>query len=96
MTVANHEVIRQVIQDAGSRMVSVTFIKANGEERQLTFNPRHQGQILGTGNPIQDPEKARNVFRIMDINLGQWRSFDARRVYRVKFQGKVVDLPTEG
>jgi hypothetical protein len=32
----------------------------------------------------------------MDINLGEWRSFDARRVYRVKFQGKTVDLPTEG
>jgi hypothetical protein len=90
----NHELIRQVIQEAGSKMVSVTFTKADGSERQLTFNPRHKGQILGTGNPIKDPEKAQNVFRIMDINLNEWRSFDARRVYRVKFQGKVVDLPT--
>lgn len=91
----NHEVIRQVIQEAGSKMVSVTFIKANGEERQLTFNPRHKGQILGTGNPIKDPEKAQNVFRIMDINLNEWRSFDARRVQRVRFQGKTVELPPE-
>ena len=91
---ANNDVIRQVIQEAGSKMVSVTFVKADGSERQLTFNPRHKGQILGTGNPIKDPEKAANVFRIMDINLNEWRSFDARRVYRVKFQGKVVDLPT--
>jgi hypothetical protein len=92
---ANHEIIRQVITEAGSKMVSVTFIKQDGSERQLTFNPRHKGQILGTGNPIKDPEKAKNVFRIMDINLNEWRSFDARRVYRVKFQGKTVDLPTE-
>lgn len=90
----NNEVIRQVIEEAGSHMVSVQFIKADGSERQLTFNPRHKGQILGTGNPIKDPDKAANVFRIMDIKLGQWRSFDARRVYRVKFEGKTVELPT--
>lgn len=90
----NHEIVRQVITEAGSKMVSVTFTKANGEERQLTFNPRHKGQILGTGNPIKDPEKAANVFRIMDIKLNEWRSFDARRVSKVRFQGREVALPT--
>jgi hypothetical protein len=93
---ANHEILRDAIAQAESRMVSVTFIKADGTERQLTFNPRHKGQVLGTGHPIKDPEKAINNFKIMDIKLGQWRSFDARRVYRVKFQGKVVDLQPEG
>jgi len=91
----NHETIRNVIEQAGSRMVSVTFIKADGTERQLTFNPRHKGQILGTGHPIKDPVTALNNFKIMDIKLGQWRSFDARRVYRVKFEGRVVEMQPE-
>jgi hypothetical protein len=95
-TTANHEAIRQIINEAGSHMVSVTFIKADGTERQLTFNPRHKGQILGTGHPIKDPVTALNNFKIMDIKLGQWRSFDARRVYRVKFEGRVVEMQPEG
>jgi hypothetical protein len=35
---ANHKTIRQLINSAGSQFVSVHFIKADGELRQLTFN----------------------------------------------------------
>lgn len=92
---ANHDIIRSKIQEAGSQLVSVHFVKADGSERQLTFNPLHKGQVLGTGHPIKDPVTKLNNFKIMDIKLGQWRSFDARRVFRIKVAGQVTELETE-
>jgi hypothetical protein len=91
----NHEVIRSKIEEAGSQLVSVHFIKKDGSERQLTFNPKHKGQVLGTGHPIKDPATIVNNFKIMDIKLNQWRSFDARRVFRIKVAGQVTELKPE-
>ena len=85
------ELLNQLIDTAGSQFVSVSFTKANGEERQLTFNPAHIGIILGTGKPCQDP----NVFRVMDIKLNQWRSFRADRVTKIKISGQVTQLNQE-
>jgi len=78
-----HERLKQLIESAGSTYVSVVFRKKDGSERQLTFNPKDHNDIKGTGNPTDDP----NIFRIRDNNLQQWRSFDARRVLRVKARG---------
>ena len=78
--------IRSAIDRAGSRLVSVTFIKANGEQRQLTWNPKHVGEIKGTGTKCEDP----NVFRVMDIRLNQWRSFRADRVVEIKVNGEIT------
>ena len=78
--------IRSAIDRAGSRLVSVTFIKANGEQRQLTWNPKHVGEIKGTGTKCEDP----NVFRVMDIKLNQWRSFRADRVVEIKVNGEIT------
>jgi len=78
-----HERLKQLIESAGSTYVSVVFRKKDGSERQLTFNPKDHNDIKGTGNPTDDP----NIFRIRDNNLQQWRSFDARRVLRVKVRG---------
>ena len=82
------ELLNQIIDAAGSQFVSVTFTKANGEERQLTFNPKQIGEIKGTGTKCQDP----NIFRIVDVNLKQWRSFDARRVSKIKVAGQVTQV----
>lgn len=82
------ETLSQIIESAGSQFVSVTFTKANGEERQLTFNPKQVGEIKGTGTKCQDP----NIFRIVDVNLKQWRSFDARRVSKIKVSGQVTQV----
>lgn len=34
-----YETIEELLADAGSQFVSVNFTKADGSERQLTFNP---------------------------------------------------------
>ena len=80
------KVIRGILDSAHSTFVSITFIKANGETRQLTTNPKHIGEILGTGKPTKDPA----VFRIMDVKLNQWRSFRAERVQSIKANGSTI------
>lgn len=87
----NHETIHDIIEASGSKLVSVRFTKKDGSERQLTFNPSDHADIKGTGTVTQDP----NIFRIRDINLGQWRSFDARRCHSIKVAGKLTQLTQE-
>ena len=82
------DLIKTILDTAGSQFVSVTFTKANGEERQLTFNPNHIGEIKGTGTKCEDP----NVFKVMDIKLNQWRSFKADRVIKIKISGVTTTL----
>ena len=83
----NHETLRQAITEAGSQFVSVRFVKADGSERQMTVNPRQFLETKGTGKPASDP----NIFRVVDAKLGQWRSFDARRVTSVKIFGQLIE-----
>ena len=80
-----HTQLNSILDRAGSQFVSVTFTKANGEARQLTFNPRHIGPITGTGSTCSDP----NVFRVVDAGIQQWRSFRADRVIQIKVGGQV-------
>ena len=82
------DLIKTILDTAGSQFVSVTFTKANGEERQLTFNPAHVGPVKGTGTKCEDP----NVFKVMDIKLNQWRSFKADRVIKIKVAGQTTNI----
>ena len=77
------ENIRTILEAAKSSFVSITFTKANGEERQLTTNPKQIGIVLGTGTTCKDPA----VFRIVDVKLNQWRSFRSERVISVRANG---------
>ena len=80
------DLIQATIDRAGSQFVSVTFVKKDGTERQLTFNPKQIGEIKGTGRQCNDPD----IFRIVEANKGQWRSFDAKRVISIKVNGEVT------
>lgn len=75
--------VRTILEAAKSTFVSIQFTKANGEQRQLTTNPKHIGDVLGTGTACKDPA----VFRIMDAKLNQWRSFRSERVISIKANG---------
>ena len=77
--------LESILDRAGSRLVSVSFTKANGEARQLTFNPKQVGEIKGTGSTCADP----NVFRVVDNKIQQWRSFRADRVIQIKVNGEI-------
>lgn len=88
---ATPEAIRDLLDSAKSGFVSIRFTKANGEERQLTTNPKQIGLVLGTGKPCKDP----SVFRIVDVKLNQWRSFRSERVISIKVNGQVTDFTQE-
>lgn len=83
-----HEIIRKAIEQAGSTFVSVDFLKKDGTPRSMVFNPRDINEIKGTGNACSDV----NIFRVRETQNKQnhrkpaWRSFDARRVTRLKTQ----------
>jgi hypothetical protein len=72
--------VRELIEESGSRFVSVNFIKKDGTERQITFNPRDFADIKGTGTPTTDP----HIFRIRDNGKQAWRSFDSRRLMSIR------------
>jgi flagellar basal body rod protein FlgC len=83
------ERIKALIDEAGSSYVSVTFIKKDGSERQMTFNPKDVNDIKGTGDTSNVDA---NIFRVRDNKIQQWRSFDARRVIKIKSKGTITEF----
>ena len=82
--------IKQFIFEAGSSIVSVQFIKADGTVRKLQFNPLDSCEIKGTGHALKKP----GIVRCRDFAVarkegqGAWRSFDCERVVSIKANGK--------
>lgn len=82
--------IKQFIFDAGSSIISVQFVKADGTVRKLQFNPRDTQEIKGTGHALKSP----SIIRCRDFTIarnegqGAWRSFDCERVVSIKSNGK--------
>lgn len=83
------ERIKSLIDEAGSSYVSVTFIKKDGSERQMTFNPKDVNDIKGTGDTSKVDA---NIFRVRDNTKQAWRSFDARRVIKIKSKGTITEF----
>ena len=83
------ERIKSLIDEAGSGYVSVTFIKKDGSERQMTFKPKDVNDIKGTGDTSNVDA---NIFRVRDNTKQAWRSFDARRVIKIKSRGVTTEF----
>ena len=85
-------IIKQFIFSAGASIVSVEFMKLNGEKRKLQFNPRDTQEIKGTGTP----SKKTSIIRCRDFAIarkegqGAWRSFDCERVTSIKANGRTM------
>lgn len=86
------QTIRQFIFEAGASIVSVEFVKINGEKRKLQFNPRDTQEIKGTGHALKAP----TIIRCRDFAIarkegqGAWRSFDCERVTKIKANGRTL------
>ena len=90
-----HETIRNLMEASGSCIMSVTFVKKeDGKLRPMWFNPKDRGDIKGTGHPIKDEEKKKNIFKVRDLSLNppQWRCFDARTVLYAQVRGARYDF----
>jgi hypothetical protein len=83
-------IIKQFVFEAGSSIISVQFVKADGTVRKLQFNPRDSQEIKGTGHALKKP----SIIRCRDFTIarnegqGAWRSFDCERVVSIKSNGK--------
>ena len=87
-------IIKQFIFNAGSHIISVEFLKADGTLRKLQFNPKDSCEIKGTGIPT----KKRNIVRCRDFAIarkeghGAWRSFDCERVVKITSNGQTMQF----
>ena len=82
----NADRVQSIIDRSKSGFVSIRFLKKDGSERTLVVNPAQVGEIKGTGRQCTDPD----IFRFVDSKLGQWRSFDAKRVVSIKSNGQLT------
>ena len=92
----NAELLTASIAVSGSRIMSTVHLKKDGTCRKTVFNPRHIGEVKGTGHPMRGAA-AVNVFRVMDLTLNPpaWRAVDARRLVEVKVGGQVITTTVE-
>jgi hypothetical protein len=88
------DIIKRFIFDAGSSIISVEFIKADGTVRKLQFNPLDSQEVKGTGHALKKP----NIVRCRDFAIarkegeGAWRSFDCERVVKIQAHGTVISF----
>jgi len=86
--------IKTFIHNAGSSIISVNFIKQNGDRRSIQFNPLDAQEIKGTGYAL----KHSSIVRCRDFTIaknngaGAWRSFDCDRVVSIKAKGQVLEF----
>jgi hypothetical protein len=93
----NSQQIREIIEQAGSTFVRVKFIKKDGSEREITFNPKDYNEVKGTGKASSNP----NTFRIREVQNKEtgktvWRSFDGTRVLRISAKGRTLNFDVVG
>jgi hypothetical protein len=86
--------IRNFIQNSGSTIISVEFIKKSGEKRKITFNPKDRQELVGGSPSTTNPD----IIRIRDFKIakdqgqGAWRSFDVSRVLSITANGQKFDF----
>jgi hypothetical protein len=83
--------VKKFLDNAGSSIVSVRFVKLDGSLRSVQFNPRDRQEIKGTGSPTT---KA-NIIRCRDFRQAKagnaaWRSFDTERVISIQANGQHI------
>ena len=96
--------IKEIIKSNSSKMMSITFTKADGQPRTIQFNPKTAKGVLGEAASEQGKKanatfKANNpeVIKVLDNQLllkGMeevrcWRSVKLEAVTKVKAGGKV-------
>ena len=87
-------VIKSFIHNAGSSIISVNFIKANGDKRSIQFNPLDAQEIKGTGYKLHNPAiiRCRDFTIARNNGAGAWRSFDCERVVSIKAKGQILEF----
>lgn len=75
----------------GNTFFSVVFEKANGDLRQLTGRLGVRRYVTGNGKPINS-ETVIHVWEVLPGGQGQYRSFDVRRLRRLRCRGIEINF----
>lgn len=86
----NPTTLREFLANEGSTIVSIEFVKKNGEKRNICFNPMDRREIKGFGAKTHNPE----ILRVRDFNIarergwGAWRSMNINSISRIRSRGQ--------
>ena len=80
------EEVKSAIEAKGTKIATVTFIKADGTERVVNGLFKPSSKIVGSDRGMAQGEamKARGQVPIWEIASNQWKSFYADRVVEIK------------
>lgn len=75
----------------GNTFFTVVFEKANGEPRTLTGRLGVHKYVTGNGKP-SNSETVIHVWEVLPGGQGQYRSFDVRRLRRLRCRGIEINF----
>ena len=78
---------RKFLEGLKSKLAVVDFVKANGEERTIVFNPMDRNDIKGTGRTTPDHQ-----FNVREIRSQKWKSFVVTRPFRIKCGSNKIEF----
>ena len=86
----NSTTLREFLNSEGSTIVSIEFLKKNGEKRSIQFNPKDRQEIKGFGAKSHNPE----ILRVRDFSIakergwGAWRSVNISTISKIRSRGQ--------
>ena len=80
------EQVKCMVAGKGTKIATVTFIKADGTERVVNGLFKPSSKIVGSDRGMAQGEamKARGQVPIWEISSNQWKSFYADKVVEIK------------
>jgi hypothetical protein len=80
------ETVRTLISNKGTKIATVTFIKADGSLRTINGLFKPSSKIVGSERGVAQGEamKARGQVPVYELASKQWKSFYADRVVEIK------------
>ena len=86
MNTMTKDAVAQMIEEKGTKIATVTFIKADGTLRTVNGLFKPSSHIVGSDRGMAQGEamKARGQVPIYEIASKQWKSFYADRVVEIK------------
>jgi hypothetical protein len=86
MNTLTAETVRTLISNKGTKIATITFIKADGSLRTINGLFKPSSKIVGSERGVAQGEamKARGQVPVYEIVSKQWKSFYADRVVEIK------------
>jgi hypothetical protein len=80
------EQVKCLVAGKGTKIATVTFVKADGSIRKVNGLFKPSSKIVGSDRGIAQGEamKARGQVPVYELATGQWKSFYADKVLEIK------------